>query len=223
MSRGDMNNPDMRTHYTGSYGVLDYERDMRGDARGGWGGGMGGGRDDDRAYEQFTGANERSGLNRGYGGAGGSAAARAQRVAPKGYQRSDERIREDLCERLTHSGRLNVRDVEVSVASGVVTLSGTVQDRQQKFRIEDIAEDVFGVKDVQNQLRVQRESARQSSNEASGESLQQRVSGLSSSGSATGTTASSYGAGMEAGKSGDKPAVGTDPHQGTTTPTRSAT
>ncbi|PLP97272.1 RNA-binding protein [Cupriavidus pauculus] len=122
--------------------------------------GPGGYDPNERAYEHFTGANERSDLNRGYGGAGGSAAARrAQRTGPKGYQRSDERIREDLCERLAMSGRVDVREVEVSVASGVVTLSGTVQDRQQKYRIEDMAEEVFGVKDVHNQIRVTRESA----------------------------------------------------------------
>lgn len=195
--------PDMRTHYTGMYGVMDYEGDPRDE--------MYGERSDDRAYEQFTGANERSRLNRGYGGAGGSAAARAQRVAPKGYQRSDERIREDLCERLTYSGRLDVHDVEVSVSNCVVTLSGTVPDRQQKYRIEDMAEDIFGVKDVQNQLRVQRESSERS---------ERRASGLGSSGGATGSGASSYGGGLEAGKSGQA-TTATDPLRGMTTPTKS--
>jgi len=132
----------------------------------GYGGSTGAGGYDpnEHAYEHFTGANERSDLNRGYGGAGGSAAARrAQRAGPKGYQRSDERIREDLCERLAMSGRVDVREVEVSVASGVVTLGGTVQDRQQKYRIEDMAEEVFGVKDVHNQIRVTRDTGMGSS------------------------------------------------------------
>ena len=122
-------------------------------------GGAGGYDPDDAAYEQFTGATERSGLNRGYGGAGASAAARrVQHVGPKGYQRSDERIREDLCERLAMSSRVDVRNVEVTVTAGVVTLAGTVCDRQQKYRIEDMADEVFGVKDVHNQIRVAREA-----------------------------------------------------------------
>ncbi|MFP3755119.1 BON domain-containing protein [Cupriavidus sp. SIMBA_020] len=241
--------PDMRTHYPGAYGVSDYEpsggqqgtRNWGGPAAGSRGyGGYGGasrsagvdraGYDrDDRAYEQFTGANERSSLNRGYGGAGGSAVARAQRVAPKGYQRSDERIREDLCERLTHNGRLNVRDVEVTVSGGVVTLSGSVMDRQQKYRIEDIADDVFGVKDVQNQLRVRREGAAQSGSQSDRQSDSQsgtqsgsRLSGMSSSGSATGSSASSYTGGLEAGKSGKAPAA-IEQHLDSTTPGKSST
>lgn len=155
-------------------------------------GGQGGQGDYDpnqRAYEHFTGASERNDLNRGYGGAGGSAAARrAQRSGPKGYQRSDERIREDLCERLAMSGRLDVREVEVTVSGGVVTLSGTVQDRQQKYRIEDMADEVFGVKDVQNQIRVTRESGQG----GTGMSGRSGMSGSSQSlGSQAGTTSSS--------------------------------
>jgi len=75
--------------------------------------------------------------------------------APRGYQRSDERIKEDVCDRLMHSW-VDAENVEIQVRSGEVVLSGTVEDRQSKRMIEDIAEEVLGVKDVQNQLRVQR-------------------------------------------------------------------
>jgi len=88
---------------------------------------------------------------RGYGDA---AHHRSQPVWPKGYQRSDERIRDDVCERLAHDGHVDLREVEVQVAGGVVTLSGAARDRREKLRIEDIADHVMGVKDVQNQLRV---------------------------------------------------------------------
>ncbi len=58
-------------------------------------------------------------------------------------------------------------------------------DRQQKYRIEDMADDVFGVKDVQNQLRVQREGAQSGRpiGQAIGQAWQSgsRLSGLSSS------------------------------------------
>lgn len=88
-------------------------------------------------------------------GPGGSARPHGRQPAgPKGYTRPDERIREDLCERLTHAGRLDVREVEVTVSDGWVTLSGTVPARPQKYRIEDIAASVYGVKDVENRIRV---------------------------------------------------------------------
>jgi osmotically-inducible protein OsmY len=77
---------------------------------------------------------------------------------PKNYQRSDERIREDVCERLTYDERVDASDLEVEVRQGVVRLSGTVDDRWSKRMAEDIAETVFGVRDVENQIRVRRES-----------------------------------------------------------------
>lgn len=43
-----------------------------------------------------------------------------------------------------------------TVHAGEVTLSGTVADREQKRRSEDVIETVAGVKDVQNRLRVGR-------------------------------------------------------------------
>lgn len=73
---------------------------------------------------------------------------------PKGYTRSDERIREDLNERLYHDDQIDASDVELSVSAGVVTLSGTVDERRLKYRIEDLAESCSGVVDVTNNLRV---------------------------------------------------------------------
>jgi hypothetical protein len=77
-------------------------------------------------------------------------------VGPKGYQRSDDRILDDLCQRLAHGYRLDLRDVSVAVEDGTVTLTGSVGDRQQKYRLEDISEDTFGVKEVRNLVRVSR-------------------------------------------------------------------
>lgn len=73
---------------------------------------------------------------------------------PKGYTRSDERIREDVNDRLTDDGWLDASDIEVQVASSEVTLSGQVASRAEKRRAEDIADAVSGVKHVQNNLRV---------------------------------------------------------------------
>src|SRR5215212_6730036 len=73
---------------------------------------------------------------------------------PKGYTRSDERIREDLCDRLTDDPRVDASEIEVTVTNREVTLSGTVDSREAKRRAEDIAESVGGVTHVQNNLRV---------------------------------------------------------------------
>ena len=75
---------------------------------------------------------------------------------PKNYQRSDDRIREDVCERLFVDDDVDASDIEVAVNGATVTLSGTVHDRFEKRRAEDIAESVLGVRDVQNQIRVAR-------------------------------------------------------------------
>jgi osmotically-inducible protein OsmY len=73
---------------------------------------------------------------------------------PRGYRRSDERIREDVNERLTDDWRVDAIDIEVSVDNGLVTLAGRVGSRAEKRRAEDVAESVSGVTDVSNQLRV---------------------------------------------------------------------
>ncbi|MEM5427656.1 BON domain-containing protein [Cupriavidus oxalaticus] len=83
------------------------------------------------------------------------AAQAGSRRMPKGYQRTDTRIRDDLCERLAHADD-DVSDVTVDVGSGIVTLAGTVRDRDAKFRIEQMAEDVLGVSEVRNNIQMAR-------------------------------------------------------------------
>lgn len=73
---------------------------------------------------------------------------------PKGYQRSDERIKEEVCDRLTEHGDVDASDIEVAVQSGEVTLAGTVRDRRMKRAAEDCVEAIFGVREVQNRIRV---------------------------------------------------------------------
>lgn len=75
-------------------------------------------------------------------------------VGPKGYQRSDERIREDICERLTEHDAIDASNIEVNVADGVVQLSGEVPQRYMKHLAEDAVADAIGVRDVNNSLRV---------------------------------------------------------------------
>ena len=73
---------------------------------------------------------------------------------PKGYSRSDERVREDVSDRLADDPMVDASDIEVQVSQGEVTLSGHVDSRTAKRRAEDCAEGVSGVRHVQNNLRV---------------------------------------------------------------------
>src|SRR6185369_6143647 len=73
---------------------------------------------------------------------------------PKGYKRSDERIKEDVNDRLSDDYYLDASDVEVTVTNTEVTLTGTVNNRNDKRRAEDLADSVSGVTNVENRLRV---------------------------------------------------------------------
>lgn len=73
---------------------------------------------------------------------------------PRNYQRSDDRIREDVNERLSDDVRVDASEIEVTVQNREVTLTGTVRDRKEKRWAEDIVENVSGVAHVQNNLRV---------------------------------------------------------------------
>lgn len=84
---------------------------------------------------------DREGPNRGKG--------------PKGYTRSDERIKEDVNDRLNDDSTVDASEIEVTVTGCEVTLTGTVNNRQEKRRAEDLAEAVSGVKNVENRIRVQ--------------------------------------------------------------------
>lgn len=73
---------------------------------------------------------------------------------PKGYKRSDERIREDVCECLTEDERIDATNVEVQVKDCEVTLTGSVNSREEKRRAEDLIDRLAGVRDINNNLRV---------------------------------------------------------------------
>jgi len=75
---------------------------------------------------------------------------------PKNYRRSDDRIREELCDRLMAHPEIDAGEIEVEVKEAHVVLRGSVPDRRTKHRVEDLAERVLGAMDIDNQLRVQR-------------------------------------------------------------------
>jgi hypothetical protein len=80
--------------------------------------------------------------------------ARHRGKGPKGFSRSDERVKDDINCRLTDDAYVDASEIEVTVDKGEVVLTGSVPDRSSKRRAEDIAELVSGVTNVENRLRV---------------------------------------------------------------------
>ena len=91
---------------------------------------------------------------------------------PLNWQRSDERIREAVNEALTDHDCVDASHIEATVQNGEVTLTGVVEDRAMKRLAEDCVEQVSGVKEVQNHIRIQRHDGRTTSPEGNG-----RISG----------------------------------------------
>jgi osmotically-inducible protein OsmY len=91
-------------------------------------------------YEGYTDAMHREGPYSGRG--------------PRNYKRADNRIEEDINDRLTEHSMVDATDIELTVQNGEVTLRGHVADRESKRLAEDIAESVSGVKEINNQIRI---------------------------------------------------------------------
>jgi hypothetical protein len=130
-----------------------------GGERGQWGGGQGTtGGQYGMSGGQYGGqwGNQSGQSGQGLFGTIGEGINRLFGKGPKGYSRSDERIKEDVCDRLMMMSDVDSSDVEVAVVSGEVTLTGNVPDRNTKYRIEHLADQIGGVKDINNQLRVKR-------------------------------------------------------------------
>jgi osmotically-inducible protein OsmY len=122
----------------------------------------------------------------GYGDSGLSGMQGHRGKGPKGYMRSDDRIKEDICERLSDDPVIDASDISVEARQGVVTLSGTVDSRQLKHRVEDLIERCSGVKDIENRLTVKSPSSGSGSRSAaSGASGSSSTTGASSTGTGT--------------------------------------
>jgi len=94
----------------------------------------------DEDAERRRRVDERQGQHRGKG--------------PKGYTRSDDRIKEDVNDRLSDDSHIDASDIDVVVNNCEVTLTGTVTNRWEKRHAEDLAESVSGVKNVENRLKI---------------------------------------------------------------------
>ncbi len=116
----------------------NWEREQRQGSGGIWGGEQQ--RGGFFGERQETGGGMFSGGNRGRG--------------PRNYQRSDERIMDEIHQIITFHPEIDATEIEVIVDKGVVTLRGKVDDRASKRLTEDVCEDVYGVREVHNELRV---------------------------------------------------------------------
>lgn len=73
---------------------------------------------------------------------------------PRDYVRSDERIADDIIDRLTDDEHIDASEILVMVENGVVTLTGDVPERHMKHRAEDLVANARGVRDVHNAIRI---------------------------------------------------------------------
>jgi len=73
---------------------------------------------------------------------------------PKGYTRSDDRIREQVCDALLDHSDIDASEMEVTVEHGEVTVTGWVDGRPVKRLVEDTIAHLPGVREVHNHLRI---------------------------------------------------------------------
>lgn len=119
--------------YGGSVGPSDYREGFGGEAYGGDSAA------DERAWMDER-ADARSGPHAGRG--------------PRGWSRTDARVREAVSEALMEDPLLDAREIEVQVDGGVVTLSGEVPGGSDVHRAEQLARRCGGVGEVRNDLQV---------------------------------------------------------------------
>ena len=128
----------------------------------GWDRYEGRGTEDDYGMEQRGGRRDwNRDWNQGMGGARWNQGMQGQYAGrgPRNYKRQDSRIEEDINEQLTRHAMIDATDVEVHVQNGEVTLRGYVDSRWAKRLAEDIADSTFGVREVNNQIKIQQEES----------------------------------------------------------------
>ena len=79
-----------------------------------------------------------------------------QGIGPSGYQRPDDLIHQEIHDRLTLHGWIDARRMTVQVQDGIVTLTGSVNSKEEKRIAEEVIETVSGVRDLRNELRIEK-------------------------------------------------------------------
>jgi len=74
-------------------------------------------------------------------------------IAPRSYQRSDESLLEAISEALTWSPDVDATDITIAVKNGDVILSGTVPDRTMIYIVDELLEEIYGIKNIDNHIK----------------------------------------------------------------------
>jgi hypothetical protein len=82
-------------------------------------------------------------------------------LGPRGYVRSDQRILDDVCDRLTENPFIDASDIEVTVRDRTVMLAGSVDTLLALHQAEEIAREVAGVANLRNELIVAADERRE--------------------------------------------------------------
>ena len=72
---------------------------------------------------------------------------------PRGWVRSDERILDELCERIVRAG-VDASELEVAVEDREVRLHGVLTTARDRLLVMDLAERVLGVRAVDAEIVV---------------------------------------------------------------------
>lgn len=75
---------------------------------------------------------------------------------PRTQRRSDETLAQEIRDILTNDPELDATEIEVQVEGGAVTISGVVYGTDARLLAEELVESLTGVREVHNQLRVER-------------------------------------------------------------------
>lgn len=151
-------------YYESRWGGGNRER-FGGSSRGYGGRGIGYGAGSTYGYGQSLGGPGfgagAAGMQGGYGSYGSEYGMREsfEGRGSRTYQRGDERIKDEVHERLARHPAIDAQDIDVQVQNGEVTLTGHCVTRYEKRLAEELAEDVYGVRNVQNSIRVGREQS----------------------------------------------------------------
>lgn len=122
---------------------------------------------------------------------------------PKGYQRSDERIKEIVCEALMEAPHIDASEIDVDVKNREIKLTGTVNDRRTKYAAEELLESKAGGCEIRNEIRVKNSNDAQRSQsgwQSSNQSDTQYGGSQSTSTSSSMSGSSSNQSGTQSGK-----------------------
>lgn len=73
---------------------------------------------------------------------------------PRGYQKSDNRLYDEVCETLSDDPLVDASDISVEVDGGIVRLNGRVPNPQMILKAEEAIDGIDGISDIENHLSI---------------------------------------------------------------------